>query len=479
MKLRNLPRRAAQRGLRALGITRNPLEATRALDGFEPAPAPPPESPRPNDGIYVSGRRDDYNTDRYARANLTPEKVGTMLRKAEEGDTSQQYELWEKVEQDPRVGRLYLRRRQAVLSNPLRIEPQDREDPKAVQAADLCRAAIQGGIYKGSALPGIKNLDGGLFDLTDAIGKAFAVAQIEWVTQGGVVLPHRLHHWPQWQFQLGDPTKWAAQDADDIRVLSDTDWNGKRLADFVAGTWIAHTQKTFSQPLARAAMFRSVTWHYLFKTYGVKDWATLLARYGIPPRIGKYDDTVDEKAQAALWNALLRMGKDHAAMIPMDSTIELIEQHGTGGVAPHPAMIRYCNEEIAVAIAGNTMAVDQGDRGARSAKEAFQDEDYIQAKFDANGAGHGGGGLAGTLQEQLCSPLVRYNLGEEWPLPRVFFDLDELEDLSAQVEIDKTTQAMGYPISAQYIAEKYYGGKLPGGVDPTTILKPLSGRGQG
>ena len=450
-----------------------PAALIRTLDSFGPAPEPPPVNERPRSGIYRSGRRDDYETDRYARANLSPEKIGLILRNADAGDTRRQYELWEKVEQDPHVGRLYLRRRQAVLANPLNITPADAEDPRAVQAAELCRAALFGGQYSGRNLPGISNLDGGLFDMTDAIGKAFSVNAPQWETINGLVLPVRMNRWPQSQFQLGDPASHMAQDQDDIRVITDDAWNGKRISDFAFGTWLVHTQKTFSQPLARAGMFRSITWYYLFKTFGVGDWSILLERYGIPPRVGKYAANTDQKAQAELFASVVAMGKDHAAIIPDTTTIELIEQRGQGaGGAPHPALVEYCDAAISIAIAGNTMAVDQGDRGARSAKEAYQAEDMLQARFDANGRGQGsGGGLAGSIRSGLLAPIVRFNLGEDYPLPKCSFDLDNKEDLAERIKLDETAGKMGYPLTVGYMANKYYDGIIPEGFEPTDLLE--------
>lgn len=457
MALRDIPGRLARAGI-------------HALSDYVTPKAPPVERPEP--GIYRSGRRDDYDTDRYARANLSPEKVGIILRSADAGDTARQFELWEKVEQDPRVGRLYLRRRQAVLCNPLRFEPRNPDDGKAVEAAELCEAAIIGGEFRGRELEGIRDLDSGLFNLTDAIGKAFAVAKVRWEVDGGLVVPTHMDRWPQSQFQLGDPTQYMAQDCDDIRVITDDEWNGKRLADFAAGAWVAHVQRTFSQPIARAGMFRSVTWYWMFKTFGMGDWSILLERYGIPPRKGTYAKDSDPKEQQELWTALLSMGKDHACMVPDGSTIELIEQKGQGaGGAPHPALVKHCNEEIAVAIAGNTMAVDQGDRGARSAKEAYMTEDLVQARFDSNGAGHGGGGLAGTIAAQLCRPLIRLNLGDGYPVPKVFFDLDNLEDLGSRIDIDSKAQKMGFPVTVGYIAEKYFDGEIPEGYEAGDLLE--------
>lgn len=430
-----------------------------ALSRFAPIGSESDRPQFPTTGTFISGERDDYSTN-LGRRKVTPAILGDALNDADQGDTVAQYEIFERVENDPKVGRLYFRRRQMVTSKPLVIAPADESDGRAVQAADLCKEMILGVNGQG----GIQNFDEGIFDLTDAIGKAFAVVQIVWEQDGSRFIPRRFASWPQVQFNLGDPLQNNKQDHDRVFVVTDeNNTRGMPLDEFPIGQWICHKQKLFSQPLARAAMFRSIVWFWLFKRFGYSDLSIFLERFGIPPRMGKYEPGTPKDDQVALWNAVRSLGKDHAAIFPNNGTIELLELHGTHGEAPHPVMIQHCNDEISVAIMGNTMSTTQGDKGARSIKEAYQIEEYEQAEHDSTR-------LASTLRDQLLKPIVLANLGPDFPLPLVRFELDDIEDLDTVSQVDERLQNLGFPLTVGYVADKYKR-PIPEGVERDAILE--------
>lgn len=418
--------------------------AARALAGFEPAPVQP-EAAKPEAGVWYSGDRDDYDVDSSIRRSATPKTIGDALLAADEGSTDRQYELFEEVERDPRVSRLYFRRRLAVVGKSLSITPAN-DSPEAEKAADLCKELIVGV----DGIGGIADLEDGLMDLSDAIGKAFAVSQIEWQLDSGRWVPKRLIRWPQREFYLGHPHAHVDYDPDELRVITDVNrTTGQPLTDFPPGQWIVHVQKVSSQPLARAALFRVVTWYWLFKRFGMKDWAIFLERIGIPPRVGKYGAGMGKVEREELWAAVKNMGKDHACIIPDNATIELIKEAGGTYDAPHPALVKHCNDEIAVAIMGSTMATEQGDRGARSAKEAFQVDEYEQAEYDARR-------LARTLRQQLLTPICRFNLGDRAPVPNVEFLLDDMEDLELRAKIDDIlVNKIGIDMAVDYFYDAY------------------------
>jgi len=430
-----------------------------ALSRFAPIVPSSELAKFPEQGVFLSGKRDDYASN-LGRQKVTPEILGDALAAADQGDTVTQYEIFEKTERDPKVARLYFRRRTMVTGKTLIIAPAIEGDAKAEKASDLCKEMLLGINGQG----GIENFSDGLYDLSDAIGKAFAVSQVAWEQDGGQFVPRRFISWPQVQFNLGDPSAFEKQDHDRVFINTDDDTRGKPLDEFPAGQWLLHRHKQFSQPLARAAMFRSVVWFQMFKTFGYGDLSIWLERFGIPPRQGRYEPGTPKDDQNALLKAVRDMGKDHYAIFPNNGTIEVLEMNGTKGEAPHPVMIKHCNDEISVVIMGNTMATTQGDKGARSIKESYQIEEYEQAEHDSVK-------LAATLRLQLCRPMVIANLGPDFPIPIVRFELDDIEDLQVVSEVDERLQGMGWPVTAGYIADKYKR-PLPEGVERDEVLTP-------
>lgn len=414
---------------------------------------------KPPLGRLISGQRSDYSIDTTAR-KATPEQLARLLKNADQGDTEQQFEVFEEVDRDPVVMRVYFKRRLAVVSKELQVLPAQANDPRAEQAADL----VKGVLFGDDTYPGIKRFNAGLYDLTDAIGKAFAVAQVVWELDNGKWLPKRLERWPQREFRLGKPWEQYAQEEDRVRLITDGEpVDGQPLDTYPAGQWITHTHKHFSQPLARAALFRTVTWYWLFKKFGIRDWSIFLERYGIPPRMGKYGPGTDTAERNALWEALINLGKDHACIYPDNATIELLEVKRSGGQSdPHGQMLEYCDQQINIAISGNTMSTTQGDRGARSAKEAYQADESQQTEYDCEL-------LAETLRHQLAAPIVQLNLGMDWPVPRLAFLFEEEEDLGQRAERDERLHGMGYPIPLSYVEETY---GIPAAQEGEPVLPP-------
>lgn len=435
--------------------------ALRALSGWTPDASNGPS----NDWLryvakrFVSGRRDDYGLDLTTR-RATPERLGDALREADQGDTQKQYEVFEEVERDPQVSRLYSKRRQAVLERPLTITPAGESD-QAQRSADLCTELLLGM----DGVGGLDDFHDALFDLTDAIGKAFSASQIVWELEGGLFRPRRFIHWPQVNFTLGDPTVAFDDERDAIRIITEEHQvDGVDLRDFPLGTWIVHRQKAFTQPLARASLFRAVCWYWLFKRFGMSDWSIFLERYGVPPRMGKYRPGMGEADRNAMWEAVLNLGKDHACIMPDTGTIELLEMKGLSSGAPHPEFLRYCNDQIAIALVGSTMAVTQGEKGARSAVEAYQLDEGAQARLD-------GKRLAATLRQQLLSVLVHANLGPGYPVPNVAFLWEDETDLDLRSQVDERLHRMGKAIPISYVVETY-GVPEPEDGEPILPAKP-------
>ncbi len=428
------------------------------------APQKQEETP-PEQGEFISGIRDDLDIDLSARRANNPSTLASNMRLADEGDVSSLMEVYEEVERDPRISRLTWKRRNLVLSNKLVIELPDGDDSaQAQKATELCNDIIFGG----NGFKGIESFDDVLFDLSDAIFKGFAVGQPQWIFDGGKRFPTKINRWSQKEFIFGSLTDRYKQEHDDIRVLTDSNrTDGEKLSGFPNGQWIVHVQKNWSQPIPRAALARSVTWFWMFKRFGFRDWSIFLERFGVPMRKATHRVNAGKTERDELWNAVRNLGKDHCCIVPEGSTIELIELHGTKGDSPHPLMIKHCNEEIDVAIMGDTMSVSQGDRGARSAKEAFQNDQHEQTKQDSNK-------LSKTIAEQLCRPIIDLNLGKEYPTPKCFFQLTDNDNLDVRSQVDERVAGIGYPITYGYIEDKY-SIPLPKDIDRNEVIETTQG----
>jgi phage gp29-like protein len=438
---------------------------------------PPANAPKPERGIWYSGQRDDYATSPTLK-NLTPEKLSTALRSADQGDTYQQFEIFDLVEEDPHVAAVASKRRSNVTSRKLIITPAREGDAQAQAAADLCEESVLGRDGQG----GIAGWRDALWDLTDALTKGVAVQQIVWDLEGSRYVPRALVTWPQRELVLGRAdTMGRLVDPDVVRIVTDRErLDGEELQPW---GWIVHRDKARSVPLARAARMRAVVWFYCFKRWSWKDWAIFIERFGTPMRLGKYPPGASDPDKRALLQAVLQMGRDAAAIVPTLSTIELIETgtlKSAGGGPPHPVMVKACNEEISKAIMGNTMSADQGERGARSAKESYSAEELQLAETDAEK-------LCETIRHDLFTPLVRLNLGPAAPIPLCRLAATQVANLEEAQRDKVVIREIGLKAGERYLREKYGipapkdGEETIGGLPPpppAPVVAPPAGEDQ-
>lgn len=386
---------------------------------------PPPV--RPELGLWHSGRRDDLAVDNYTR-QLTPARLAEALKEAEAGDLSRQAEVFSACETDAHVYAVISKRKRAAASKSMQLLPPS-DDARAKAAVELCE----------QLLAGIENWDEALFDLYDAIGKAFSAAQIAWTTHSGRIAPRQLVWWPQREFVLDE------DDPEVLRVLTDGDPSrGEPLSPW---QWMVHRYKARSAMLGSASLMRVIVWLYLFKHYSIRDWVIFSEAYGIPRRLAKYPRGADPDELAAIWRAVRSLGKDGAAIVPEGAEIGFLELKQEAS-SPFEALATFCNQEISKAILGQTLTTEAGDRGARSLGEVHERVEMELLEADCRAMGR-------TIRRQLLAPIVGFNMGWDVPVPQVVFAIEEDEDLKQRAERDQILGEMGLPISVEYLREKY------------------------
>ncbi len=414
--------------------------AVRALGSYLVEQTSDERPPNPEPGRWISGQRDDYSSAGVIR-QVTPARLGDAMKAAESGDTARQMYVFELSEQDSHISCVYARRRRAALARRLTISPSLPGDGRSEQAADLCRELILGD----GSRDGIHGLPMALFDLTDAVGKGYAAAQIVWQLDSGRWIPERLERWPQGEFVLGDARLIYDGDVDELRVISSSEPSyGESLAP---GQWIVHIQRQWSVHLSKAALARGWVWPWLFKRFSWRDWVIFSERYGMPLRKGTYGPTASDGDKAQLIKALKGLSRDSWCLLPEGSMIELIET-APGRLLPYPEMITRCNNEISKLVLGNPLTTEPGDRGARSLGEVYERAEVTLTNWDCENLAH-------TLRDQLCGPIVRYNLGDGWPVPDVSFVADEQLDLVQQSTVDRALLDMGVPLPVSYFYATY------------------------
>ncbi len=399
---------------------------------------------RPRPGQFISDYREDYALDA-GRTSLTPSKLGTIYRQADGGDTRAMFEVFNAVEEDPHVNSVLSKRKRRVLSRPLEISPAIEDDDNAQKAADLCRRMTMGDMGE----DGIENWQQSLDVMGDAIARGFSLQQIIWADTKGEFRPLRLERWPQRDCSLGMATGTKEEretSSDDVRVITDEEMvEGVPLEQW---QWVLHVAKARNDALAKSALLRTVAWWWLFKHFSVRDWVIFCERYGMPIRVAKYPKGTNDTERTALYNAVMLIGKDAGAVIPEGAEVEFIDVAKGAGQTPYAPLVELCDFQISKTILGGTLTTESGEKGARSLGEVHERNEQDIAERD-------GLLIAATIRRDLLTPIVKFNLGEGFPIPKVAFVSGEQEPMKERAERDQILANIGLPMTKEYFYETY------------------------
>jgi SPP1 gp7 family putative phage head morphogenesis protein len=99
--------------------------------------------------------------------------------------------------------------------------------------------------------------------------------------------------------------------------------------------------------------------YVIYKRGGFGDWAQYVEIFGMPFRIGKYNN-YDEATRQELIKALEQAGSAAIAVIPKEGDIEYRDNKSSGSGEIYDNLRKACNEEILIGILGQTMTTLNG-----------------------------------------------------------------------------------------------------------------------
>ena len=376
--------------------------------------------------IAVLSVRDRWST--YPSQGLTPERLATIFKEADQGDVYRQVELFEEMEEkDPHLFSILQTRKLAVLGLDWEVMPySDKRQDKRIAE------------FVGEVLYNLENFEDVLLDLLDAIGKGFSVSEIMWSIRDGNAWIDDIRWRP--------PKKFTFDEAWRLRLL--TDDSPVSGVELPPGKFITHIYKAKSGHPSRAGVLRVCGWMYLFKNYDIKDWVAFAEVYGRPLRLGKYKANATKEDKDALMQALVQLGVDAAGIVSESTVVEFIEAKATGA-SIYSALADFCNREMSKAVLGQTLTSEVGSVGSYAASKVHQQvrQDLLEADCRA---------LAKTLRRDVIKPLVMFNFGEAERLPWIKFHYEPPEDQELTSKVYATlVKDVGLPISQEHVYEKF------------------------
>lgn len=359
---------------------------------------------------------------------IDPRRLARVLRSAEDGDMTAYLELAEQMEEkDLHYLAVLGQRKRAVAQLPIEVEAAG-EDAPAKQHAEFVRDWLKRDMLQSE-----------LFDILDAIGKGFSATELIWRTNPGIWIPEDL----KWR----DP-RWFEFDRinGETLKLRTTGAEGELLP---AGKFIVHIHKAKSGLPVRGGLARAVAWGWMFKNFSIKDWVSFLETYGMPLRVGRYDNGETEDNIATLAQAVADLGSDAAAVFPKTMEVEFID--GKGGSAPGDlwkSMAQYIDDQISKAVLGQTNTTDAKAGGLGSGQADVHNEVRKDIR-DADAMM-----LSATLNRDLVVPMIMFNFGPQASYPRIKIGEPDAVDVKALTEAAVALVPLGVKVGARQMREK-------------------------
>jgi len=321
---------------------------------------------------------------------LTPARLAGIHREAANGHSLRYVELAEDIEErDLHYAAVLGTRRRSVSQLPITVEAAS-DDPAHVEHADLVRGWVAEGV-----------LEDALFDMTDSIGKGYAVLEIIWGVEAGRFLPVAL----EWRSQ-----RWFDTD----RVDGDTIMlrEGATLLPLSPHKFLVHRHPNKSGLVMRSGIARLCSWAWMFKAFTVKDWAQFVQNYGQPIRLGRYGADSTDGDRAVLWRAVANIAGDCAAIVPKGMEIEFVEvKNSNDGSKLYLERADWLNREISKAVLGQVATTDAVSGGHAVSQEHRLVQEDIE-RFDARR-------LSVTVTRQLVRNIVAFNFGPQAAYPKL------------------------------------------------------------
>lgn len=353
---------------------------------------------------------------------LTPERLGTILRDAAEGNARSYLTLAEEMEER------YLHYASQLQTRRLAIESVD----PTIEANGAATKIVD-------AIEDLINDDGFLEargHLPDAINKSYAVCEMMWEYERKALRPVAYLDRDARFFQMDRLS------LRNLRLAVDGSIEGEELPQ---AKFIRHIPRTRLGLPLRRGMARPAAWAYLIQQFGLQDWAAFSEVYGMPLRVGKYNAGASGADKRTLLKAVASIANDAAAIIPAGMDIEFHEVNGSNGAAVFGGLLEYVDKQISKLVVGQTMTSDDGSSLGQAKIHNEVRLELLRADCRQ---------LAITVNRDLIKPFVDLNFGPQERYPFLQLPVPDPEDVEALSKALGTLVPLGLKVKQAEIREK-------------------------
>jgi len=271
-------------------------------------------------------------------------------------------------------------------------------------------------------------------NILDASFFGFQPIEVLWQKIDNLVLPSAL---------VAKPPEWFCYDEENnLKFRTKENYWGEELPDkkFLC----PQSNASYDNPYGERVLSR-VFWPVTFKKGGLKFWILFCEKYGIPYLIGKHPRGASKDETEALADLLEAMIQDAVAVIPDDSSVEIMEADKSSSADVFQSLIDAMNAEISKAILGQTLTTEIGSTGSYAASQTHMGvrQDIIDSDK--------------KIVEKTINQLIKWIYELNFPnqdIPQ--FEMYEIEDVDLTLaQRDKVLVDCGVKFTKKYFIKNY------------------------
>jgi len=355
---------------RALGVEQRVIVLPRppARRNFVEPPGPLPSSPPASRVTKVGdGGRNIETHNSHPGHGITIEKIVAVFRSAEVGQPAQQFDLFDNtIENDGHYRGLIEGRIQGVAGRDWVLRPGGTDAGSLRAAADL-----------EAHLRNVNAFRDFIEHQLMAPHFGFSASSIKWDLVEGKAMPtwflnhaHRRFVAPRNELDRVNEIEF---------VESTAPWSQIPLEP---GRWAVTRAR--GRNVWASGTCRTGTWFAAFKRWSGRDWQMFAEMFGLPIRIGFYEESASPESRQALRDAVEAIGEDGYAVLSAATELVVKEAVRSGDAnSVWPAIIAWCNAEMSKLKSGGTLNVDSGQAGSYALGAVHEARSFAFALSDA------------------------------------------------------------------------------------------------
>lgn len=266
----------------------------------------------------------------------------------------------------------------------------------------------------------------------------YAVLEIIWDIVDGKILPVDVIEKPQEWFAFSDDNK--------LLLKTKVNPDGQLVPEnkFL----LVQYESSYVNPYGFAELSRCF-WPVTFKKGGMKFWLQFIEKYGMPYTVGKQPRGAGDEETKAMLEQLENMIQDAVAVVPDDSSVEIIAATGKADSSTvFETFKKNCEEQIAITILGQNLTTEiQGGsyaatKGHLEVRQDIVDEDKHLCEETLN---------------RLIDIVFELNFGD---IERPMFSMWQEEDVDSALadrdqKLTASMQISGLKLSKSYYQKNY------------------------